>query len=256
MKNHFYISYAGNKRNEVKELYNNINFNNITTIIEPYCGSCAMSYYISLNKKNLKYILNDNNVFLKEMFEIIKDDEKLKKFEEDYKYTMTNIIINKETYKEYLKDKNNNDLLRWFIKNKVYQIRAGLYPMPNKKIIKEIDLKKYPIYDFFKNNDIEFLDIDGLTCYEKYKDNENNLILIDPPYLSSFNAFYETPSFKIYEFLHNNNIDYEKAYIILILEKMWIIELLFKDSNIKCIYDKLYQPNKKQTKHIIIDNRK
>lgn len=255
MNNHFYIAYHGNKRNEVKVLYDNIDFNNITTVIEPFCGSCAMSYYISLNNKGLKYILNDNNIFLKEMFEIIKDDEKLKKFEEDYKYTMNNIIVDKETYKEYLKDKNNNELLRWFIKNKVYSIRAGLYPQPNRKITKEIDFKKFPVYNFFRNNDIEFLNIDGLECYKKYKDNENNLILIDPPYLSSCNIGYTSPSFEIYEYLYNNNIDNEKAYIILILEKMWIIELLFKNNNIKSIYDKTYQMKKKNTQHIIIDNR-
>jgi len=256
MKNHFYISYYGNKRNEVKDIYNNINFDNITTIIEPYCGTCAMSYYISLHKKNLKYILNDNNIFLKEMYEIIKDDEKIKKFEEDYKYTMNNIIVDKQTYVEFLKDNNNNELLRWFIKNKVYSIRAGLYPPPNKKIIKEIELKKFPVYNFFRNNDIEFLNIDGLECYKKYKDNENNLILIDPPYLSTCNNSYINPSLKIYEYLHNNNIINEKAYIILILEKIWIIELLFKNNNIKFSYDKMYQSvSKKKTIHIIIDNR-
>jgi len=255
MKNHFYIAYAGNKRNEVKDIYDNINFENITTIIEPFCGSCAMSYYISLHKKNLKYILNDNNIFLKEMYEIIKDDEKLKKFEEDYKYTMNNIIIDKLSYNEFLKNKDNDKLLQWFIKHKVYSLRAGLYPPSNKKITKEIDLKKYPIYNFFKNNDIEFLNIDGLECYKKYKSNPNNLILIDPPYLSSFNGCYKDPSFEIYEYLHNNNIINENAYIVLILEKMWIIELLFKNNNIKLSYDKTYQmSNKKKTIHIIIDN--
>ena len=216
---------------------------------------CAMSYYISLHKKNLKYILNDNNIFLKEMYEIIKDDEKLKKFEEDFKYTMNNIIVDKLTYNDFLKDKNNNELLRWFIKHKIYSIRAGLYPPPNRKITKEIDLKKYPIYDFFKNSDIEFLNIDGLECYKKYKDNEKNLILIDPPYLSSYNGCYKAPSFEIYEYLYDNNIINEKAYIVLILENMWIIKLLFKNNNIKSIYDKTYQMIKKKTSHIIIDNK-
>ena len=77
MKNHFYMSYAGNKRNEVKDIYNHIDFENITTIIEPFCGSCAMSYYISTQKQGLKYIFNDNNKYLKEMYEIIIDDNKI-----------------------------------------------------------------------------------------------------------------------------------------------------------------------------------
>ena len=34
---------------------------------------------------------------------------------------------------------------------------------------------------------------------------------------------------------------------------MWIIRLLFKDQ-IKTEYDKLYQPNKRKVKHLIIKN--
>lgn len=42
MKNHFIFSYAGNKRNEAENIAEKINFDNITTIIEPFCGSAAI----------------------------------------------------------------------------------------------------------------------------------------------------------------------------------------------------------------------
>ena len=85
MKNHFYMCYSGIKREEVENIYNLINFNNITTIVEPFCGSCAMSYYISTkHPKKFKYILNDNNEYLREMFDIIRDDERTKEFEEEF----------------------------------------------------------------------------------------------------------------------------------------------------------------------------
>lgn len=256
MKNHFYMSYAGNKRNEAKLLYENINFENIKTVVEPFCGSCAMSYFISLQKKGIKYILNDNNIYLKNMFDILKDEEKINKFEYDYKIAMTN-INDKEDYDKFLRDKTKDEVLRWFIKNKIYCIRPGLYPLAtDKRKFKKIEnLKQYPIYDFFKNNDIEFLNIDGLECYKKYKDDKTNLILLDPPYLDSYNDFYEKSNTNIYEYLHNNNIIKENAHIILILEKIWIIELLFKNNNILSIYDKTYQTKKKKTQHIIIDNK-
>jgi len=90
-KNHFYIGYAGNKRTECKDIYDSINFNNIETIVEPYCGTCAISYYISLNKPNMKYILNDSNDFLKEMYEILIDDIKKGKFKEEYKKIVSDI---------------------------------------------------------------------------------------------------------------------------------------------------------------------
>ena len=72
MKNHFYISYAGNKRQEVKTIYDTIDFTNIKTIVEPFAGTSAMSFYISTQQKNLNYVLNDNNEYLYDMFNIIR----------------------------------------------------------------------------------------------------------------------------------------------------------------------------------------
>ena len=63
MKNHFYMPYKGNKRQEVVRIFDEIDFEKLTTVIEPYCGSCAMSYYISTQYTGIKYILNDNNFF-------------------------------------------------------------------------------------------------------------------------------------------------------------------------------------------------
>ena len=75
MKNHFYMPYYGNKRTEVEEIYNNIDLTNIKIIIEPFCGSCAMSYYIwTQSKTKMKYILNDNNPYMKQMYDIIKNE--------------------------------------------------------------------------------------------------------------------------------------------------------------------------------------
>ena len=50
MKTHFYIVYSGNKRKEMKGLYPYLDFANIDTIVEPYAGSCAISFYISQHK--------------------------------------------------------------------------------------------------------------------------------------------------------------------------------------------------------------
>ena len=45
-------------------IYNNINLSlerDIKIVIEPFCGSCSLSYYIWTKLPNLKFILNDNN---------------------------------------------------------------------------------------------------------------------------------------------------------------------------------------------------
>ena len=83
MKNHFFHSYFGNKREEVETIYNNINLDNIDTIIEPFCGSCALSFYIStLHPNKYKYVLNDNDKNLTELLKITQDKIKFDKFAE------------------------------------------------------------------------------------------------------------------------------------------------------------------------------
>lgn len=245
------MGYSGNKRNEVENIYNKINFDNIENVIEPYCGTCAMSYYIWLKKPNLKFVLNDNNMYLKEMFHILKDDEKIKEFENKINNEIIPKILNKEGYAKYLKE--NKDLYAWFIANKFYSIRPALYPINNK--FAPINLNKHPIVEFYKKADITFYNMDGIELYKKYKDDSKNLILLDPPYLSLCNDFYLDHSTNIYEYLYNNNIDKEKSRIYLILEKMWIILLLFKD-NVKHEYNKTYETSKKKTIHMIIEQNK
>lgn len=250
--NHFYISYFGNKRNEVLEIEKHINMTNIKTVIEPYCGSCAMSYYLYTKYPELTYVLNDNNKFLKEMYEIIKDDEKRIEFENKINKLKIELIDDKEKYKIKVKD---GTLEGWFIANKLYNIRPGTYPFyPSKCSKKQLDLTQPPIYNFFKNGKIIFTCDDGVKVYNNYKDNENNLILLDPPYLQTEVTYYKNPSTQIYEYLFDNNISNEKAQICLILQDTFITRLLFKNQ-IKHIYDKKYfNQEKKKVQHIIINN--
>lgn len=252
MKNHFYFGYEGNKREEVEIIYEKLNFDGITTIIEPFCGSCAMSYYISLNKKGLKYILNDNNIFLKEMYEIMIDDNKIKEFEDLFYETIKYINKEKEKYIEVVK---KNNLIGWFIKSKIYSIRPGLFPSIKLNIFNtKLKLKETPIYNFYNNNDIEFYNKDWFEIYNEYRNNKECLFLFDPPYLSTCNDFYMNATVNIYEYILYNDIRKENAKIYFILEKMWIISLLFKDYNI-IEYDKRYLGHKKKNvKHIIIRN--
>ena len=95
------FSYAGNKREQVEKIVNNIDFDKITTIIEPFCGSCAISYYISTLYPGLKYILNDNNKHLREMFYLLKDDDKINLFENEYNDLL--VDLTKDKYNELKK---------------------------------------------------------------------------------------------------------------------------------------------------------
>jgi hypothetical protein len=80
------------------------------------------------------------------------------------------------------------------------------------------------------------------------------LIFIDPPYLMACNDFYDKKyNINVYEWMSINDIRKFKAFFIIVLEKNWIISLLFKDYYI-FEYDKLYQPSKKSTTHYMILN--
>jgi site-specific DNA-adenine methylase len=261
MKNHFFIGYAGNKRKEVKSIYDYIGLNNkphIKTIIEPYCGTSALSYYIWLNnkEKNYKYILNDNNPFLIELYNIAKDDNKLKDLHKDIIKLYNSIFDLPETEQKqaYNKIDINKDLISWYLKSKIYSIRAGLFPIRKFKIEVLNTLITAPIIDFIRNADITFTNNNGLDTYKLYCNDENTLIFLDPPYLSRENSFYKTPTAEIYEYLFNNDIEKNKAYIVLCLENSWIIKMLFKGKK-NIMYDKYYEQSHTKTEHIIIVNK-
>lgn len=249
MKNHFIIPYSGNKREEVEILYDNIKdkINKIDYIIEPYCGSCAMSYYISLKHPNkYKYILNDNNKFLIELLNIMKDENKYNDFINKIN-NIISLIIDKESYKKY-SDKECFE--GWFIGNKIYNIRPFLYPQGKK--INQI-AKQAPIIDFLRNEDITILNQDGNELYNEYKNNKKTLILLDPPYMMTNNTFYKQPTFEIYETLSTDNIMKLKSKICLMLNDNYINRLIFKKCKL-IDYDKKYQTTKKDIKHILISN--
>ena len=250
MKNHFFMAYAGNKRNEVEGLYNEIKdkLDNIDIIIEPFCGTAAFSYYLSTKHPGkFKYILNDNNKYLLELYDVASNPEKLDNL--ILQLNEFSIDINKQKYGEMVKiDKFEN----WVYKNKVYGIRPGTFTLGKIKTDFS-DMKKAQIINFMKNEKVELCHEEGTSIVERFKDNENSLIFLDPPYLAVCNQFYYNPGINIYEYLYNNSITKMKATILLCLEDNWIINFLFKDS-IKSSYNKKYETSKKKTNHLIISN--
>ena len=251
MKNHFFFPYAGNKRNEVGNLLTYIescNFDNIKTIIEPFCGSSALSYYISTKyPQRFHYILNDSDNKLIEFYKLVQNEETFRQFNIDLNLKVQT-IINKDVYLEIKKE---NTLLSWFIMNKVCSFMPGLYKLNYKA--KEYDLLSYPIVQFLRNENIQFENTDGTKILTKYQNDSNSFIFIDPPYISACNLFYKTHCTNIYEYIHNHQINKMKALIILVLEDNWIIKLLFLN-DIKETYDKEYGKSRKQTNHLLISN--
>lgn len=247
--NHFIIPYAGNKRDEVHILYNRIKdkIENIEYIIEPFCGSCAMSYYISLQHPNkYKYILNDNNIFLVKLLKIMKDNNKYIKFVKKINKKLK--LINNKF--DYITHTQPNTFEGWFIGNKWYCIRPYLYPI-NRKInnVKE----NYPIINFLRTENIVIKSVDGCNIYNKYKNNSKSLILLDPPYLESNNTFYKNPTLSIYKNLEDDKNKVISAKICLMLNDNDVVKDIFDNYNL-IQYVKQYHTRKKRVLHLLLDN--
>lgn len=249
MKNHFIFGYTGNKRNEVeiinKYIEKKINLENIKIIIEPFAGTSAMSYYIStLYPKKYKYVINDNDENLINLYRLMKDEDEFKLFLEKINnllFNENNEFIKKDKYNELVK---NNNLESYFIKNKFYNLRPGLYPSSRKVTkLNILDVSKMPICQFLRDEEVELYSKEAVEIVNQYN-NKDNLILLDPPYILTDNTKYKQPSDNIYEYLVNNKNTLNNTFII--LEFTWIIKLLFRDIE-KFIYEKKYFGNKKKT---------
>jgi hypothetical protein len=248
MKNHFIIAYPGNKRNEVEKIYSNLQLDNITTIIEPFCGTSAISYYLSVkHPKKFKYIINT----MKDEKKLLIFINKINKmcFDED------NNFINKDEYTKIMKEDTFNS---WFIAHKFYAIRSGLYPARDHNNMLNIEkIEQLPIVHFLKNENVTIKQMEALDLINECKNKNDHLIFMDPPYIKNSYDFYsDMASCNIYEYLYNNQIINFNCYCVLVLEDFWIIRLLFKSLEDKTIrYNKTYQMSKKKTTHLMIKNR-
>lgn len=246
--NHFMIPYLGNKRTEVKKIYDNINLDGIDTIVEPFCGTSALSFYIStLHPLKYTYHLNDNSPLLIQLYEIAKDEDKYKLFIDELNEINKDIRLEDGLYDKIKYDKLDFTTFKgWVFKYKIYNIRPGLFPLI-KTIGKDIlnKMLKAPIINFLRTEKIIFTCECAIKIMNEYKNNDKALLFLDPPYLQVSNDFYENSDVNIYEHLYKNSICDYKCKLYLCLEMVWIIKMLFEKYEI-IEYDKSYTGNKKK----------
>lgn len=250
MKNHFITPYAGNKRDEVEIIYNNVKDELINKkfIIEPFCGSSAISVYISIQcPGKYTYILNDNNKYLISLYEMMRSDITINFFNCMVELVLLNISKG-ETWKERKKIYTNpgyTNCITEYIKLKYYMLRPGLYPIEVEEV-KRLRLRiigKEPIIKFMQNEKVILMSCDAVDVIIKYNNEQECALFLDPPYLMACNDFYSNSSVFIYEYLIKTHVC--KKNIYLILEYNWMIKLLF--ANFKYIlYDKQYNGLKKK----------
>lgn len=262
MKHHFFISYCGNKRTEVKKIYealtelgNVFNDTKIKQIIEPYCGSSAISYYIwTIHGDKFKYILNDGDVKLMELYKIFKSEEETRIFQNKINEHIKKIREEPDEIKRKI-IYNRIDIKTsegFYIKSKFHSIRVGLFPRNNKW--NELDLSKCPIIDFLRCEYVKISTGDGLNLTKESDKDEKNLIILDPPYLFTTNSEYGSgslTSFEIYEYL-TKRPEESKAKIYAILENMWFIKWIYPNNERKTYEKKYTGGRKKMSEHVVI----
>ena len=258
MNNHFIIPYSGNKRAEVnvilKYIEKTVDMNTIETIIEPFCGSSAVSYYIStLYPGRFKYVLNDIDVNLIELYNIMRDPVKLRAFFDEVNrlcFDANDTFVSKEEHK---KIKEQKTVYSWFIERYYYQRFKGLYPTTDgkpKKIDIEKKLNEIPILKFLKNENVVILNKDALDVIKDYN-SVNNVLLLDPPYVGCDNSFYTNKSnMNIYEWLlEKGESKLYNCYVV--LEYNWMVKLLFKTIPKWCYAKSYYSNLKRESTNVI-----
>lgn len=288
-KSECFFPYLGRKTNkEIKPIYNLIEEKklNYNKIIEPFCGGFGLSYYFYNKGFKGDIILNDLDENLINFYKDVKENklkdyiDKFNEFKKTLKYNeidLNDCIYDKQTRKDNsiyfkkrdkqkliinkLNDDNNKDLFYFYLNKKLFSI---YYSRFNKN---DEQLEKYKQCEDLIKKSILYNE-DAFNIIDKYKDDENALIYLDPPYYQSYNNEYIIKNYKEIKYNYKNKKDYKdmyikiiellkdkniKATIIMTINKNDLLSYILKD-NIIYEYDKLMQITKKLTPCIIVSN--
>lgn len=255
---YFYFAYSGNKRSEVAQIIEltNLDLSKYKTIVEPFCGSFAFSIYVyDVLGYDVKYVLNDNDNMLIDFLKDIKVNGSDKYFN----FCQSNLGISIDKYKKIISKKDTN-LLNYFYYQKIYYINKGRYPFDRDRAynIKCNKSKKHVICDkFLKRKNTIIHNDDFKDILDKYKNDKNALLFLDPPYVNMFNNHYKNCNYLDdtidYIFIILDYLRVAKCKVILSYNYCKIIQFIF-NGYIVSNYDHTYKVNKKKNVHCIISN--
>lgn len=259
-QSHLLIRYNGNKLYEYKNFKQCLDLNDKKNIIECFSGSGATAFNIWLEYGDkFNYYLNDKNKQILDYFDYIKQNDlndvinklniEKRKYDtqEKHKKLYNEFNVDKDIFKQIILSKISNFHMKLFNarddrKNQQYQTTSRL----NKYQIK--------FKEFLNSPNLYITNDDWKICYDKFKDDENSLIIFDPPYIDTDNTFYneDCRSFSVYDELDYIKNNKSKSYFI--LQDIPKTEELFKEWNILLRYNKVYNVNGKTKTHIVYSN--
>lgn len=264
---HFPISFVGNKRKEFKYIEPLLNFDGIENIIEPFCGSSAISFNIWLKHPHLNFYLNDNFKTLINVYNLLKTNDINDIFDKinEYKLKYNDPV----EFRKFAKESNCNgddiDPIIYMFLRKSSRFRLGgetlkmenhfstkLFTKPTKLQLKFIE--------FVKSPNVNISNDDWFVLFDKFKNDDKSIFLFDPPYIDSDNTFYNSKArnkydYNVYEFFNLNKINTFNSHIYFILELIDKNTNIFGNDNIITTYDKYYGYSHKTTTHAIYTNK-
>ena len=120
----------GNKTTELKLLLPIIEpqINNKTIFVEPFCGSCVVSYAIYKKYKNIEYHVNDIDEIRTNFYINMRDEEKRKEL---YKLEESILKNGMDEYNKIIKKHEPKAMMTeyipYIIARRIYSFRIGLY---------------------------------------------------------------------------------------------------------------------------------
>lgn len=248
----FFFAYNGNKYKEMKHLYENIDLTDIDTIIEPFGGTCAFSYYISQKHPNrFKYVINDSNAFLVKLLNRAKNSHEL-----DEDINSLNEMAEKATSREeYAKLANKKTYLGWLFGNSYFAITPFRFPL--ERGVMDFNKRfKIDFINFLNNENVSILEGDGVNLKHSPVAIVYVLKLLsilksvsDGKFMYSACGKSATPEISV--FISSFFIFLQSEPTVVVADN-WIMRLLFKHSGEG--YAKTYQITKRKVTHIIIKN--
>ena len=219
--NHFPITWFGNKRVEVNYIIPNLNLEGKKTIIEPFCGSAAISFWIwKIYGDKFNYILNDKDEDLYNIYKYL--------IENDIEYIEKEInklrkeITTKELFNEY---KIKKDVISIIVCN-VRTIDINKTKLKSYSNIKyKFNKLQLDFIKFIKSSCVKVCNKDWKDIFDEFKDDKESILLFDPPYINTYNDTYRHKELTVYDTFKKKNK--YKASIYFILEEIKEVEDIF-----------------------------